>query len=163
MDLSFAIAAAVALASTGLAITRRDPVHALLYLIVSFLASAAVLFLLGAPFVAALEVVIYAGAILVFFVFTVMLLETGEGRRARPGLRSWLGPAALAAVLLGELLFLAAGGAATDVRRVAPGEVGATLFGPWVVAAQLAGMLLLAGMVGAFHLSRRPPAGGGSS
>ncbi|HYW86024.1 MAG TPA: NADH-quinone oxidoreductase subunit J, partial [Spirochaetia bacterium] len=55
-------------------ITRRNAVHALLYLVVSLLAVAIIMFLLGAAFVAALEVIIYAGAIMVLFVFVIMLI-----------------------------------------------------------------------------------------
>ena len=55
-----------------------NAVHALLYLIVSLLAVAVVFYVLGAPFVAALEVIIYAGAIMVLFVFVVMMLNLGE-------------------------------------------------------------------------------------
>ena len=65
----FYISAAVALAATILAMTRTNAIHALIYLIVSLLAIAVIFFLIGAPFAAALEVVIYAGAIMVLFVF----------------------------------------------------------------------------------------------
>ncbi|MEO8977379.1 MAG: NADH-quinone oxidoreductase subunit J, partial [Casimicrobiaceae bacterium] len=58
----FYIAAAIAIVATILAITRANPVHALLYLVVSLLAVAVIFFMLGAPFIAALEVIIYAGA-----------------------------------------------------------------------------------------------------
>ena len=64
-----------------------DAVHALLYLHVSLLAVAVIFFILGAPFVAALEVIIYAGAIMVLFIFVVMMLNLGPAarRRRRPG------------------------------------------------------------------------------
>ena len=84
--------------------------HALLYLIVSLLAVALIFFTLGAPFVAALEVIIYAGAIMVLFVFVVMMLNLGaaaveqEKRWRRP--RTWVGPAILAAILLAELVYV---------------------------------------------------------
>ena len=73
----FYIAALVGVVSTGMVITRLNAVHALLYLIVSLLAVALIFFLLGAPFVAALEVIIYAGAIMVLFLFVVMMLNQG--------------------------------------------------------------------------------------
>ena len=59
-------------------ITRLNAVHALLYLVVSLLAVAMVFFILGAPFVAALEVIIYAGAIMVLFIFVMMMLNIGD-------------------------------------------------------------------------------------
>ena len=68
MAVLFYLAAAIALASTVLALTRANATHALIYLIISLLAVAVIFFLLGAPFAAALEVVIYAGAIMVLFV-----------------------------------------------------------------------------------------------
>jgi NADH-quinone oxidoreductase subunit J len=69
----FYVASAVAVIATLLVVTRRNAAHALLYLIVSFLAVALMFFILGAPFAAALEVIIYAGAIMVFFVFVIMM------------------------------------------------------------------------------------------
>ena len=73
MTIAFYIAAAVALLSTVQVIGNQNSVHALLYLVVSFLAIAVVFFLLGAPFAAALEVIVYAGAIMVLLLFVVML------------------------------------------------------------------------------------------
>ncbi len=78
MAATFYVAGAVAIVSTLLTITRLNAVHALLYLIVSLLSVAIVFYTLGAPFVAALEVVIYAGAIMVLFIFVVMMLNLGE-------------------------------------------------------------------------------------
>ena len=86
----FYISAAVALAATILAMTRTNAIHALIYLIVSLLAIAVIFFLIGAPFAAALEVVIYAGAIMVLFVFVIMMLNLGEEGDARE--RKWLEP-----------------------------------------------------------------------
>ena len=65
----FYTAATVALVATVMAMTRANAIHALIYLIVSLLAVAVIFFLIGAPFAAALEIVIYAGAIMVLFVF----------------------------------------------------------------------------------------------
>ena len=96
MNAVFYIAAVVAIISTVLAITRLNAVHALLYLIVSLLSVAVVFYVLGAPFVAALEVIIYAGAIMVLFVFVVMMLNLGqeatemERQWQKPGM--WVGP-----------------------------------------------------------------------
>ena len=74
----FYIAGAVALVATILAVTRSNAAHALIYLIVSLLAVAVMFFLMGAPFAAALEIVIYAGAIMVLFLFVIMLLNLDE-------------------------------------------------------------------------------------
>jgi NADH-quinone oxidoreductase subunit J len=153
-------AAAVAVVATLLAITRANAVHALLYVVVSLLSVAAVFFSLGAPFVGALEIVIYAGAIMVLFVFVVMLLGQGpestraERRRLAP--RIWRGPALLAGVLGMELAWALGGEAVpTTASLVGPGEVGRLLVGPWVLGLELAGLLLLAGLVAAYHLGRQ--------
>jgi NADH-quinone oxidoreductase subunit J len=78
MDVLFYISAAVTIASSVMVITRRNAVHALLYLVTSLLSAAFIFYLLGAPFIAALEVIIYAGAIMVLFIFVVMMLNLGK-------------------------------------------------------------------------------------
>jgi NADH-quinone oxidoreductase subunit J len=167
MNPMFYIAAAVAILSTVMVITRSNPVHALLYLIVSMLSMALVFDLLGAPFAAALEVIVYAGAIMVLFVFVVMMLNLGPSSMARERQwlkpRMWRGPSLLAAVLLAEIVYMAMAGASPDVSVVVigPEAVGTRLFGPYLVGVELATMLLLAGLVGACHLGRHqlgPPA-----
>jgi len=157
----FYISAAVAVLATFMVITRRNGVHALLYLIVSFLALAMVLFLLGAPFIAALEVIIYAGAIMVLFVFVMMMLNLGPDtysqKKAWLSVRTWAGPAILATILFAELLWIMSGigPRALTTRIVGPKEVGISLFGTYLVGVELASMLLLAGLVGAYHLGCR--------
>ena len=98
-DFAFYIAAAVAIVATFMVITRLNAIHALLYFVVSLLAAALILLLLGAPFAAAMEVIIYAGAIMVLFVFVVMILSTGPrgALQERQWLRAstWIGPALL--------------------------------------------------------------------
>jgi len=161
MTVVFYIAALVALISTVIVITRTNAVHALLYLIVSLLAVSVIFFALGAPFVAALEVVVYAGAIMVLFIFVMMMLNLGEesARQERqwlsPGM--YVGPAALSLILLGELVYMLAsgGGGPAGTGVVPPREVGVSLFSTYLLGVELAAMLLLAGLVGAFHLGRR--------
>ena len=77
MTTVFYIAAAVAVFSTLMAITRANAVHALLYMITSLLSASLIFFLLGAPYVAALQAIVYAGAIMVLFVFVIMMLNQG--------------------------------------------------------------------------------------
>jgi len=83
MTIAFYVAAAVALIATFLVISRRSALHALLYLVTSLLAIAVVFFLLGATFAAALEVIIYAGAVMVLFLFVVMMLNLREWEQER--------------------------------------------------------------------------------
>jgi NADH-quinone oxidoreductase subunit J len=160
MNTAFYIAAAVAVIATVMVITRMNPIHALLYLIVSLLAVAVIFFTLGAPFAAALEVITYAGAIMVLFVFVVMLLNLGPQTVAQErqwlSPKSWIGPGILALVLVSELAFIIVRGSlrAPAAGPVEPKQVGVALFGPYLLGAELAAMLLLAGMVGARRLGR---------
>jgi NADH-quinone oxidoreductase subunit J len=160
MDIIFTVSAAVAVISTVMVITRLNAVHALLYLVVSLLAVALIFFRLGAPFIAALEVIIYAGAIMVLFIFVIMLLNLGiqtvrqESQWLHP--RMWIGPTILAFILMGELVYMISpsGRQLTGFVGIEPQQVGLTLFGPYLLGVELAAMLLLAGLVGAYHLGR---------
>jgi NADH-quinone oxidoreductase subunit J len=157
----FYLSAAVAVLATFRVITRCHAVHALLYLIVSFLALAMVLYLLGAPLIAALEVIIYAGAIMVLFVFVMMMLNLGPDlngqKKAWLNVKLWAGPAILTAILLGELIWMISGVEPQTLapKMIGPREIGISLFGPYALSVELASMLLLAGLVGAYHLGRR--------
>ena len=154
------IAATVAIVATAMVITQLNAIHALLYLILSLLAVGIIFYLLGAHFAAVLEVLIYAGAIMVLFVFVVMMLNLGNTTTERerswikPGM--WVGPSVLAFVLLIELiLMLGQGVSVTEVNLVDAKQVGILLFGPYLLAVELASMLLLAGLIGAYHLGQR--------
>lgn len=160
MELAFYSAGAVAVLSTILMLTRLNVVHALLYLIVSLLGVAVVFYTLGAPFVAALEVIIYAGAIMVLFVFVVMMLNLGppavktEKQWLTPGI--WTGPVILGGILIMEVAYLVRIGApGASTGSVDPKQVGIALFSPYLIGVELASMLLLAGLVGAYHLGYR--------
>lgn len=161
MTLLFYISAIVAVIATILVVTRTNAVHALLYLIVSLLAAALIFFTLGAPFVSALEVIIYAGAIMVLFIFVIMMLNLGgeatnqESLLLTPGI--WIGPSVLCCILAGEIAFFLIGPQSRipDPGTVSTKQVGIALFGPYALGVELASMLLLAGLVGAYHLGRR--------
>ena len=154
MNLIYAASAFVAIAATLMVITRRNAVHALLYLVVSLLAVAVIMLLLGAAFVAALEVIIYAGAIMVLFVFVIMLIGP---RNDTVNPRAWIGPAILGLILLAELVYVIAGGSTPPlaVKEVPPRDVGIALLGPYLIGVEVTAFLLLAGLVGAYHLGRR--------
>ncbi|MFM2477020.1 NADH-quinone oxidoreductase subunit J [Celerinatantimonas sp. MCCC 1A17872] len=160
MDIVFYIAAVVAVLATIRVITHTNPVHALLYLVISLLAVSVVFFTLGAYFAGALELIVYAGAIMVLFVFVVMMLNLGaetinqERQWLRPGL--WIGPGILSALLLIALLYAIVGlhSPMIQFEMIGAKAVGIALFGPYVLAVELASLLLLAGLVVAFHLGR---------
>lgn len=159
METGFYITASITIISTLMVITRHNPVHALLYLIISLLSLAMIFFLLAAPFAALLEVIIYAGAIMVLFIFVVMLLNLGqktaeqEKRWLKPDV--WIGPAILSAILFAELFYLLPiAGAATDMPVITPKVVAVTLYKHYVLGAEMAAMLLMAGVVGAAHIGQ---------
>ncbi len=156
----FYVGAIVAVIATALAVTRANVVHGLLYLIVSLLSVALVFFAIGAPLVAALEVIIYAGAVMVLFVFAMMLLNLGpptvdQERRWMSG-GIWVGPLVLVAILVIEMVYTVIHHVPSTTGPVVESrEVGVALFGRYALAVELASMLLLAGLVGAYHVGRR--------
>ncbi|MDD5035226.1 MAG: NADH-quinone oxidoreductase subunit J [Methylococcaceae bacterium] len=155
----FYLSALIALVSTVLVLIQFNTVHALLYLIVSLLASGFIFYLLGAYFAAVLEVIIYAGAIMVLFVFVVMMLNLGQKTIAQekswlyPGI--WRGPFLLSSLLLLELGYTIAQAASANLGQVVDAKrVGIALFGPYLLAVEAASLLLLAGLVGSYRLGR---------
>ena len=161
MELAFYLSGLVAILATLGVITGTHAVHALLYLIVSLLAVAMTFFALGAPFAGALEIIVYAGAIMVLFVFVVMMLNLGEDTRAqeRAWLKpsAWLGPSVLAGVLMLTMIAMlveAGGGRLIDGDLLTAKAVGQLLFGPWLLVVELAAFLLLAALVTASHIGR---------
>ena len=161
MQVTFYIVSSIAVIATLLVVTSHNLIHALLYLVVSFLAIAVVFYLLGAPFMAALEVIIYAGAIVVLIIFVIMMLNLKE--EAVEQERQWLGhgivygPVILTLILLGELLYIITTGDNYDsvYRTVDAKAVGLSLYGPYVIGVELSGILLMSGIVGAYHLGRQ--------
>ncbi len=143
MEFAFYICGLIAILATLRVITHTNPVHALLYLIISLLAISGVFFSLGAYFAGALEIIVYAGAIMVLFVFVVMMLNLGgsEIEQERQWLKPqvWIGPAILSAIMLVVIVY--------------------AILGVNVLAVELASMLLLAGLVVAFHVGREERAG----
>jgi NADH-quinone oxidoreductase subunit J len=161
----FWIFGVIAMGSALLCITRRNPVACALWLVVTLFALAAMFVLLDAQFIAALQVLVYAGAIMVLFLFVIMLLNLG-----RPGPTDIKGPAgmAIAVVLAGLLLFQrGCRGAPPDAiqlpRAVADlqahqGLVAAVanpLFEEYLIPFEIASLLLLAAIVGAVVLAKR--------
>jgi NADH-quinone oxidoreductase subunit J len=157
MNIIFYIASIVAIVSTGLAITGKNAIHALLFLILSLLSISVIFFILGAPFIAALEVIIYAGAIMVLFIFVIMMLNVGlekemEKRWLRP--RMWIMPTILAVILMINFLIMLnkMNSTATEEVIIQPKQVGISLFTIYLLGVEIAAILLLAGIIGAYHL-----------
>src|SRR2546423_8558544 len=157
MPTLFYIASVVAVIATLMAITRYQPIHALLYLVVSFLAVAMIFLSLGAPFVAALEIILYAGAIIVLLIFVVMMLNLGSETAIQEKqwlqFKTWIGPSILCLVLLAELIILLvrSKGVEMPVSVVPVRNVSLSLYREYVIAVELAGFLLMAGVLSACH------------
>ncbi len=167
-SLLFYLLAALILASTAMAVTRRNLVHAVIYLVISFFGSALLFYLLGAPLLAALEVIIYAGAIMILFLFIVMMLRMeGVEERLFP-LKQWIpavGICFLYAVVLVMLLISGGGeGAPMAAASVEPKVFGHFLFQRHWLAIEIVSLLLLIALVGVLRLGKdagRKPGGEG--
>lgn len=155
----FYILAAATVLTTFMAITRREMVHAVVYLVLSFFCLALIFFMMGAPLIAALEVLVYAGAIMVLFLFIVMMLEMGTPkRRLTPYWKVWGPAAALAAVILACTVLLLTSvpeaGPAAGAGYISPRAFGKALYNTQALAVEVVSLLLLFALVGALYLGR---------
>jgi len=154
--------ATVTVIGTIFAISEKHPVHAIVYLVTSFFALAVVFYLLAAPLIAMFEVIIYAGAVMVLFMFVIMMLDQGSPENAeRPPLVHCLPALVLAGVILVSLVLLISTRATNlPVVAVAPHvvsvkEFAVTLFSKYGVAIEIISMQLLFAIVGVLYLGRR--------
>lgn len=158
MNTLFLIAALVAIVSTVMVITRRNAVHALLFMALSLISVAVVFYTMGAPYAAALEIIVYAGAIMIFFVFVVMMLNLSVSpadEKKKTGWKTWILPVVLSLILMADFIVaFTKTNSPVNAQVIAPKEVGISLFTTYILGVELAGILLLAGIVGAYHLGR---------
>jgi NADH-quinone oxidoreductase subunit J len=156
-SLIFYILSAVTLISTAIAITRRNLVHAVIYLVISFFGSAMLFYLLGAPFLAAVEIIIYAGAIMILFLFIVMMINVDQHKERLFPARQCL-PAALFGLLFVEVGILLISGRGIDAflatASVSPTEFGRYVFQHDWLAIEIVSFLLLVALVGALYIGR---------
>ena len=167
---AFYYMAAASVGSAVLAVTRKNPVHSMLWVLALFMHVAGIFLLLGAEFLAAVQVIVYAGAILVFYIFVVMLLDlSGEEARPRFGAHWPLAAAGgIGFVVLTwfaqvETLDTARTGVARAAEHTAAqgppqgrlSQIGMELFGPFALPFEMASLILLAAIVGAVVLARR--------
>ena len=152
----------IILTATGLAVTRRQPVHAVLYLIVAFLATAALFFLLGAPLLAAFMVIIYAGAIMVLVLFVIMLFQRSPheiGLVPQWGPATLLGAVFLAVAVI--MVFKDPGSGIVLKGAVAqPRDFGRFLFDRYWLAIEIVSILLFVALVAIIQLGKRKTGGG---
>jgi NADH-quinone oxidoreductase subunit J len=158
--LIFYLLGGIILAATLLAITSRNVMHAIVYLIVSFFGMAPVFYLLGAPLLALLEIIIYAGAIMVLFIFIVMMLKIEvTPTTARGWLRQWVPALSLSAVSGAIMVFLIwqepANQTVLPLAMAGPQEFGRFVYSRYWFAVEIASFLLFVALVGAYYLGRR--------
>ncbi|MEO5788948.1 MAG: NADH-quinone oxidoreductase subunit J [Gelidibacter sp.] len=161
MEIFFYIAGILAILSTLMVVVAKNAVHALLYFIVSLLSVSVIFFILGAPFIAALEVIIYAGAIMVLFVFVIMMLhiDSSDDDKAYDFMKPkvWIGPSIIALILVVEMLYMLFSDSYHPMANhtISPEVVGKLMFTKYALVVDLAGFLLTAGIVGAYHLGQK--------
>lgn len=162
MNIAFYIAAGIAILSTLRVITHTHAVHALLYMIVSLFAVAVIFFIFGAPFPAALEIIIYAGAIMVLFIFVAIMLDLGkkESRKQEKkwlSSKAWIGPGILCLILLGEVIYVLeiAQPVYAGLAPMDPKQVGIALYTKYLLGVELTAMLLMSAIVGAYHIGKQ--------
>lgn len=158
---AFYYLAAVSIASAGLAITRSNPIHSMLWVLALFLHVAGIFVLVGAQFLAAVQVIVYAGAILVFYLFFVMLLDLPSETAGRRFGAQWPLAAAVGAAFALLLARWHEPGLATPTAtaEAAPmahvAAVGTALFTEFALPFEVVSLVLLVAIVGAVVVARR--------
>lgn len=158
MDKIFYIASFMAILSALLAITRRNLMYALLFMILTMLSLSVIFFVSGAPYVAALEIMVYAGAIMVLFIFVVMMLnpeKVAENDWQKFKSASWVLPLIISVCLLFCFIYAIYN---TGLHKknyvIQPKQVGISMYTSYLLGVEIAGVLLLAAIVGAYHIGR---------
>jgi NADH-quinone oxidoreductase subunit J len=166
--IAFYVFAGVAVASGLMVVTARNPVHSVLWLILTFFSAAGLFVLLGAEFVAMLLIIVYVGAVMVLFLFVVMMLdvdfaELKQGMADYVPMGAFIGMILLAelGMVVGVWAFAGAAPAARLAVAPAPAEVhntaalGRLIYENYFLLFQLAGLVLFVAMVGAIVLTMR--------
>jgi NADH-quinone oxidoreductase subunit J len=157
--LIFYVLAAVILVTTGLAITRRNLVHVVVYLVFSFFGSAMMFYLFGAPLLAVLEVIIYAGAIMILFLFIIMMVKVEASEEPLFPIQQWL-PIVLIGVvylIIGAGIVSSAPGSQVtlEIALAKPKAFGEYLFQRHWLVIEIVSLLLLIALVGALYLGHK--------
>lgn len=158
----FIPAAALALAGGVGVVAARQPVHSAIALLIVLASLAVTYLLLAAQFIAVLQVIIYAGAIVVLFLFVIMLLHTRSGEATREKLPRQRRMAFILGGIYLVTLVIATVSTAGPSKAVAPSfgtaqDIGAALFVSYLLPFELASVILLVGIVAAAVIGRRPP------
>lgn len=154
----FYLIAAVIVASTVVAVTRRNLVHAVVYLIVSYFGTAMLFYLFGAPLLAALEVIIYAGAIMVLFLFVVMMIKVEAPEGILFPLSQWFPAVVFGLVYIGVgfMMLVAAPGGEVSLPLLwaTPRDFALYVFQNHWFSIEVISMLLLIALIGALHVGK---------
>jgi NADH-quinone oxidoreductase subunit J len=154
----FYLLAGVAIIASALVIGQRNPMYSIMLLIASFGALSGLYITLDAPFVAMAQIIVYAGAIMVLFIFAIMLLIPGRAEEGPDPLARARRLALPLAAILGITIVLVAGYTGSPASDAAPGGVGAIgrlLFTDYLFPFEVTSLLLLAALVGALTLAKR--------
>lgn len=161
-QLVFLYFAVVIIATAILTITRRNPVHSVLFMLLLFFHIAGLFVLLNAEFMAAVQLIVYAGAILILYLFVVMLLNVDRESRSARANTYWPWIVAFGLVIAAEIGLLVARGsfpAVSGQMMHAPGtgvkELGIELYGKYLVPFEIASVILLVGLIGAVMLAKK--------
>src|SRR5512145_2295819 len=152
-QLIFLYFAAVILVSAVLTITRRNPVHSVLFMLLLFFHIAGLFVLLNAEFLAAVQLIVYAGAILILYLFVVMLLNVDRESKSERANKFWPWIAAFGLIILAEIGLLVARGSfpregGQSMQATGVGELGIDLYTKYLVPFEIASVILLVGLIG---------------
>jgi NADH-quinone oxidoreductase subunit J len=155
--------AAVILVSAILMITRRNPIHSVMFMLLLFFHIAGLFVLLNAEFLAAVQLIVYAGAILILYLFVVMLLNVDRESTAVRANKFWPWMAGFGVLIAGEIILLVSRGGfpgeANKAMKFAGGtgvkDLGVVLYQKYLVPFEIASVILLVGLVGAVMLAKK--------
>jgi NADH-quinone oxidoreductase subunit J len=154
--------AVVIILSAVLMITRRNPIHSVLFMLLLFFHIAGVFVLLNAEFLAAVQLIVYAGAILILYLFVVMLLNVDKESSARRANKYWPVTAGFGVVIAAEIILLIIRGKffADPGQLMKPGfgsvnALGVELYTNYLVPFEVASVILLVGLIGAVMLAKK--------
>ena len=154
--------ALVIVVSAVLTITRRNPVHSIMFMLLLFFHIAGVFVLLYSEFLAAVQLIVYAGAILILYLFVVMLLNVDKESSAARANRFWPWMIAFGLLLAGEIMLLisrgvfpAETGQSMSLAGTGVKELGIVLYQKYLIPFEIASVILLVGLVGAVMLAKK--------
>ncbi len=161
-EIIFAYFAAVIIGSAIMMITRKNPIHSVMFMLLLFFHIAGIFVLLNAEFLAAVQLIVYAGAILILYLFVVMLLSVDREVRSSRANRFWPALAIFGVLIAAEIVLLVMRGSfPAEAGRTMGGvdtgvkAMGVELYKNYLVPFEVASLILLVGLVGAVLLAKK--------